>query len=1570
MPGFYEIIEEMIKFINSNIIINFSINEQKLRYSLDKGELLEKLQMNYHYNENHFCKLTYNKLISFPLIQYILNSQRENENESELLEFKNLLLKDYFNSFLRKYYKEKNDYNYDIEYDIILLLLNIRYNQDNELVRNIIEEESSKIAKVLKQFIISINWIESNRNSIIDILIIYNKFSSNFINNNLLYTKMKKIIDNKEINYITQEGRNPEHTIEVNEAFYLILGSICNSLTDLDIINDIIEKDNDFSYFDSLEYCINIFKKNNNNLLLFINQIYILSEFIEINKIFKINKKYEKDTFKEILGLLKENSEIINNIKNLNYPIQDTELNNNIKKLYIIITEKITKKGIQYYELLVHIFLEEVKKLKKYTYRNYILNEFILKDNNLIIRSLEILEVLLINIISPKIIRNFLSKNSELNIEIMKIINEGIKNNIFFNDIILYLFEKISNNYIDLNLNNPHQTNKENYYKESLNIFKECINYLEKNKSKKASPNDNIKLLFSIGYIKVYLYRLCQDLVSNSLNDVHFQEIINAINNNEINQNICSVIGLYYNKILYNLNGKNFINFLDSNRQNLYKIKDFIFNKIHKKNYHEFYLKNYLLPEEKKMDLFGEGMRLFQHYQMIDFDGCEEKFRELVNEDIDIFYIIISNLLISKLKYDDYRFNNKGYSNFGEKCEKFLNNNVTRELLNLFYNKNNFRNFISRFSISPNDNIIMLLYSLRFCIKIQNFKNDNIYKNIFKENGIDLIKNNYYPGNDIRELNIYNVYSDIMEMLPRKSDENGCYICNCSPSGPYLHWIRSNDGFPTNQDIGVCLYCRKKIKYEHYIFGKKSTMRGRKNYFRVFKDIDSLNIARQNRTQREGNFETIDSFWQKYVLIELMKEQRGILSISKNYFLKKNKCVRKLSQIGYRLLNFILFSNLLYSSALRYIDSIHLNSYCPKDMTCIRILEKDWEKLKEELMEKNVDDIEIFMNMIFKDITDLLGNINSIQDLNNLMEIEKRIEETIENKIINYNNYKVRYNNFNNNYKKDDICSIENLLSEKNDWNLYIEEKYPFLKYFYYTKYPNEKSIKSLIIDQEEKYPVINAYLNVDKREVGFLKILPLFNKFNNLLLDYYSFKITKISAEKKIFKNEQIYRDNKELCDNFIKFWNNQKTKEELKIEMPLKKFLLDNENKDFINIYYSFIQIQNKILQPLIEQKVRNAIFKENDKEKIPIQKINDNEILTFTIGNEYKNFNNIILNNSKRNIYSSNNSINYNNYENYKIDLEKIENILTNILLYNKKLFSEHIEFINYKSDIYYNEIYPKFIEKKNQIELNEDDKKYISIYYSQNLNKALKECLLFLKEIKSLVIFIKENNIEENYINRIIDSSNKLKELSKIKDFFSNKVDDEFKLNKLYSIILFFEKILFEDIKNQLNPYQIELNEEQKKAISTYYSNENNKSININIINENEIYTISKEKISIALKRLITRYIIVLNILEEDIETVKESKENIVKYLYSPDLWDDWENLEKIKKILNKDFIPFNIGLNQALYFYEEVKCEKDKKDIFNLSNIKENPIINDFSNSFANDINSFNGINFGGGADDR
>ena len=85
-------------------------------------------------------------------------------------------------------------------------------------------------------------------------------------------------------------------------------------------------------------------------------------------------------------------------------------------------------------------------------------------------------------------------------------------------------------------------------------------------------------------------------------------------------------------------------------------------------------------------------------------------------------------------------------------------------------------------------------------------------------------------------------------------------------------------------------------------------------------------------------------------------------------------------------------------------------------------------------------------------------------------------------------------------------------------------------------------------------------------------------------------------------------------------------------------------------------------------------------------------------------------MILINSKRNIFNlSNNTISYNNYNNYDIDYNKIEETLTNIFLLNKKLFSNEINGITYKNDNYLNNIFPIFINTKAQIEITEDDKK---------------------------------------------------------------------------------------------------------------------------------------------------------------------------------------------------------------------------------------------------------------------
>ena len=224
----------------------------------------------------------------------------------------------------------------------------------------------------------------------------------------------------------------------------------------------------------------------------------------------------------------------------------------------------------------------------------------------------------------------------------------------------------------------------------------------------------------------------------------------------------------------------------------------------------------------------------------------------------------------------------------------------------------------------------------------------------------------------------------MLKRLPNLSDENGCYICNCSPNGPYLHWVTSQDGFPTSDDKDYCPLCNNKIKYEWFL-SKKTTMREREGYFRVFKDDDSLRIARENINQCEGNFETLDSFWEKFINQNLRKEKKGIISISENHFLKDSKCIRKLSQISYRLLNYILFSNLLFASALGYIDRNQLKLYGAMNVSCIRIIEKNWELLKIELIKVGVDNIEIFMNIIFEDLSNALIQIKEIYTYEKLL---------------------------------------------------------------------------------------------------------------------------------------------------------------------------------------------------------------------------------------------------------------------------------------------------------------------------------------------------------------------------------------------------------------------------------------------------------------------------------------------------------------------------------------------------------------------------------------------------------
>ena len=85
------------------------------------------------------------------------------------------------------------------------------------------------------------------------------------------------------------------------------------------------------------------------------------------------------------------------------------------------------------------------------------------------------------------------------------------------------------------------------------------------------------------------------------------------------------------------------------------------------------------------------------------------------------------------------------------------------------------------------------------------------------------------------------------------------------------------------------------------------------------------------------------------------------------------------------------------------------------------------------------------------------------------------------------------------------------------------------------------------------------------------------------------------------------------EIIDNFIKFYNDFKKKNEnkkilkLDIENKLSNFFLDDNTdieKSYKEIYLEFIKKQNAELEPLLNIKIDKEIFDKNCKKKINIQ------------------------------------------------------------------------------------------------------------------------------------------------------------------------------------------------------------------------------------------------------------------------------------------------------------------------------------------------------------------------------
>ena len=1414
VPGFYNFYINISNYINKNIILIYFNNEKKLRELLIEDP--DKIK-DFHEKEESLLIDAYNKIIKNNLFYIEIINIIENDT----------IFQDYIVYYFQKY--KNNDgicKNNDIYHKLIKILIKLRF-EDKKIMK-----DSNKINKLL----IKIIWMESNANYILSILKIFEIALPIFNHNEIeLYNNIEEIIFKENIKYIYNGKKIKDHINEVSECYYIVLGSICYSL-----ISDKIKfkKDNNelelYNYYCKLKEINVIIQSLNSNLKLNLKEIYMIDELIKIIELLDYNTK----KLNEIITYIKEKGQnfIYNNnsdkLSQINNPCGlIKEINKNFEAIYnlIIEDELLIKLNINFYDKLNYIILKKITKISdiKYSYQIF---EKLLERNQMIKKSNNIFQILLKIYLNENEFKDNRLKLLNGDDEIIKLIEKKLENedNFILKETLLYLFEKNSLIYLKQNLNNQNVKANQNIESTPLEILKDCIaflNYYILKPGKEDSKLKEICKLFCLGYIKTYCYNFIKMLSVKKPNCKDPKKIIEIINGKEP---IYKMIHIYIYKILYN-NYKidAFINEEIINKYKLREYQDFA-KYIKEKELINIYKIDYKVKTLKD-EYYNKSYDLIEKYKSENYENeINKKDFNIEEYGIDNFYIATYNLILSNLKKANFVLNINFFNNI---C-KPLFEGLLLNSIKLFFDPKKYNEIKNHFGINP-DNITPILYGYRYILNELSSQNKKgIYYPIYNKNKVNFWKKKLYPGNDTESNRVF-IY--IIEHFKYKPKEC-CYIClgkNCSyHSVPF--------GSPEFEELNKkCQKSKRLIEAKKKVFIPRAKTIYNENekendkqdiYYRIFKDDEEIEELKKDIFKRDKikniNYMTLKQF-KEYIIYfaESQKKEKGIFKTDKDSFKNNNKIIRNLSQISYRLLNYILYTHLFFARLITD-NKNDFDIYLPKGMTWVETLNECWIILKNELVKKEIYSIEKFMNYIFIDLFPILNKKENINDYKNLIKFENELESRIQKIIIKFKeeineNKKLKEN-------RDDQNSLINLLKEKYDSDNYKKEEFPFYEYLYYTDYLNEVYInKHLEYMDRSKYPVLIKYLqykNNNKAEQSkySLNNLDLFNNVLNLFNDKYSNHISREQSGRIILKDVDLYNNNKDLIDNFFKFYNNLKLTDSknkiiiLSNENHLGDLFIDNKTdigRTYKDIYKNFIKEQNGNLEGLLENKIEKGIYTKNCKNKINIQQINEKEIFTFNLPYSIS-FTEILFNSSYRKILDSE-TRNYESYKEYVIDYNLIEENMTDLLLKNKKLLKDDIYEFIYNDEIFSNEVTNliTLFKKRYNIKMtNISDKVAIYKFYMNNKgNTQLYKDIIndFLTLIKFLNDEKKEGKDKENNIK---EESKIYEILDKIKDKVSDNFmkifskNDGLTIDKASDIFEYYLKSIYEDANKEIKCYQ--------------------------------------------------------------------------------------------------------------------------------------------------------------------
>ena len=1615
LPGIKSILDDILKMIRESIV-DYRKNEDNLRGNYENDE-----KMKQEIKNDYFNKLDSRDNSTINMIgkeEKLLNIIENNKDSSE--ELYNLIKNDYYTLFLNHNLNKKKNQNEENEEEKILIIDNLDENKifldlmvkKREQIINIFlkKNENEKEENIIKLIAKTINFVECYSDEISSLEKIFSKLNMKIPE---LNKQINDIIDKNEIIYEVSD-RNPEFTIPINKVFFLSIDSILRVIISNSQIYEFRGQYSEDDLFDLINTYKEILQdalKLENNLILRSKEVFSLEEILKLFDAFNSNKIVTIENFIKIIEFFSAET-YLNNDNN------HEQLCNRLNEFYQFLVESLGQnKDFNLYKVLSYLFVKEYIKISFEKYRELLL-EKILNNNDFIANSSQFIGIILENALEddPKVIRDNLSMIKEKKSPLLRKINNA--KNEFLDQVVMNILErKISvffelipeldeeallksyRKFLEDNKNSKTKNLTGILFGDSFEAFQELIQFLDKistkddNEENNKTENMHLCKLYAIVFIKMYLSKLVYFMKERYKEIGSCKQIMDVIKNIK-NENLGRVIKIYIFKLLYS--------YLENNYEQL---KIFNYNNIGitfgdqfnlDTGEEEVMLSYFFLPLDKNdYNIYKEESAQLEILRNSKFNDSSKKFIDMIkNNDIDIFVSLTINKIISNLGLNDYLSEKNEYQLFCTWTKNMFNleykiNENMKKLFYLFYDDKTFMDKM-RGKLLDESNIInqqlleTLLYGFRFCINtLNNDRNEKcLYRALLQKDNNDAIKSCYIPGCDIKEDLHLETLETIEMHFKLNQDGCGCYVCSCG----YYYNI-DPCGFPTRNRTSDCPVCHQKIGYGPKVLKDKGAsnhgMVIRDGHYRIFKDAKQKVGQMSRWKDPDENIPNmlLDDYIKKVIEPIRKKSNFGFNSISRDFFENQNKKVRNLSNIGYRLLNFISYCHLFYGYCLGYISEENLKKNLIQNMTIIKIIQTDWILLKESLQKQNISSIQIFMNMIFKKLSQKIKDCTYLTKSEDRDKFEKDVEKLIEECIKEYPNYRAKYEEENKNQLKlsnNNIKVIITELVEPNEEN-YKNDEYPMFKYFILTKYKTQDDFVKRM-DQKPKYPLINQLLQ-EFPGVKKLRCLPDFNEFTNYMVENYSFRISREDAKRRILKEEEISKSNifKEKFKKFISSWNEVKVeakKYKCRPEMQVKNLEINDKLIYFLNdngelgygMYLAaacqnFIEWQNMFLQPIIDANNFNGIlhnYVDTMQKKVPVQEAKPSQILLIHDkfeSSKYTNLNDIIYTYSERNIFNKNGKINYSDYNSFTYDYDAIEEELGKILLTGVCLFEgeDELNFVTFWSEGFRggrSQILSSFYLKYPQKDLDDKEKVIIMKYIDNknkdkmaknNMNYDFKE---FFGSLQMLIFYLTEQGLMKigTKIKNVIKNAPSYLKLSvDCNDFFNND-GREITIQNLMNLFFYFEHLCFEDLADTLqNEYKKPISDDIKNAIINKLLKNYN----------NNLFTL--RDLGAAVRRFISRY------LAGNLQTTDVGEDRALSFeLSREDLWEEKIGkedalIENIDELLH----DFNLNVGQAYAFYQligeedknainQIIIEEDKNDALQLMENNDENVLNEIN----------------------